>query len=41
MMITGMAIGTFAFSSQFTANNGLIHGKGTVKYLSFEEDFTA
>jgi hypothetical protein len=32
-------IGAFALSSQFTTNDGPIHGKGTVKYLSFEGGF--
>ena len=32
-------IGAFALSSQFTTNDGLIHSKGTVKYLSFEGGF--
>jgi hypothetical protein len=32
-------IGAFALSSQFTTNDGLIHGKGAVKYLSFEGGF--
>ena len=32
-------IGAFALSTQFTANDGLIHEKGTVVYLSFEGGF--
>lgn len=41
-MIIGVVfvlIGASALSSQFTTNDGLIHGKGTVKYLSFEGGF--
>jgi hypothetical protein len=42
IMIIGMVlvvIGAFALLTQFTKNDGLIHGKGTVKYLSFEGGF--
>jgi hypothetical protein len=32
-------VGAFALLIQFNANDRLIHGKGTVKYLSFEGGF--
>jgi len=32
-------IGASALSTQFRNNDGLIHGKGTVRYLSFEGGF--
>jgi len=32
-------IGVSALSAQFRNNDGLIHGKGTVRYLSFEGGF--
>jgi hypothetical protein len=32
-------IGVSALSTQFKNNDGLIHGKGTVRYLSFEGGF--
>ena len=41
VMIIGVVFvlfGAFALS-QFANNDGLIHGKGTVKYLSFEGGF--
>jgi hypothetical protein len=41
-MIIGVVlvlIGASAVSTQFTINDGLIHGKGTVIYLSFEGGF--
>jgi hypothetical protein len=42
VMIIGVVfvlIGASALSTQFTNSDGLIHGKGTVKYLSFEGGF--
>lgn len=41
-MIIGVAlvlIGASALSTQLTINDRLVHGKGTVKYLSFEGGF--
>jgi hypothetical protein len=34
-----LMVGASALSTQFTTNDGLIHGKGAVKYLSFEGGF--
>ena len=42
VMIIGVVfvlIGVSALSTKVTNNDGLIHGKGTVKYLSFEGGF--
>ena len=42
ILTTGVAfvlIGVFALSAQFAANDGVIHGKGTVRYLDFEGGF--
>jgi hypothetical protein len=42
ILTTGVAfvlIGVFALSAQFAAKDGLIHGKGTVRYLNFEGGF--
>jgi hypothetical protein len=42
IMIIGIVlvlVGASALSTQLTINDGLIHGKGTVRYLSFEGGF--